>query len=335
MATFPPASDQVLVFLAVADHGSFSAAARHLRRAQSAVTYAIQALESDLSVVLFDRSGHRPVLTPAGEALLGNARRVAHEIAAIQRRAHGLAQGLEPELRLVVEPMFPMARLVGLLKSFNEAFPTVPIRIFVESMGAAAEKVLDRTCSIGITGPLMSDIDDIMRVPIGTSERVLVAAPNHPLGSWLGEIPFDVLGEFVQLVLTDRSALTRGKDFGVLSPLTWRLSDLGAKHAMILAGLGWGGLPRHMVEADLREKRLVQLRIAGFDSTFWSAPMPLYAVHRVDTAPGPAGRWMLERLKTLMDDEGVVDGPAVSTTKMELAAPLDRRSHRAKRARSR
>jgi DNA-binding transcriptional LysR family regulator len=210
---------------------------------------------------------------------------------------------------------------VGLLKSFNEAFPTVPIRIFVESMGAAAEKVLDRTCSIGITGPLVSDIDELLRVPIGTSEHVLVAAPNHPLGSWLGEIPFDILGEFVQLVLTDRSALTRGKDFGVLSPLTWRLSDLGAKHAMILAGLGWGALPHYMAEADLREKRLVQLRIAGFENTFWSTPMPLYAVHRVDTAPGPAARWMLDRLKTLMDDEVSIDKLAVAKPhKVELAA---------------
>lgn len=326
MATFPPASDQILVFLAVVDHGSFSAAARHLRRAQSAVTYAVQELESDLGVILFDRSGHRPVLTPAGEALLGNARRVAHEIAAIQRRAHGLAQGLEPELKLVVEPIFPMPRLVGLLKSFNEAFPTVPIRIFVEAMGAAAEKVLDRTCSLGITGPLVSDIDDLLRVPIGKSERVLVAAPNHPLASWPGEIPFDILGEFVQLVLTDRSALTRGKDFGVFSRLTWRLSDLGAKQAMILAGLGWGGLPRHMVEADLRENRLVQLRISGFDSAFWSAPSPLYAVHRVDTTPGPAGRWMLERLKTVMDGEAIVNDPTAGRTrKRQLSAAVGRR----------
>src|SRR5579863_3675786 len=162
-----PASEQVLVFLAVVDQGSFSAAARHLRRAQSAVTYAIQELEADLGVILFDRSRHRPALTPAGEALLGNARRIAHEIAAIQRRAHGLNEGLEPELKVVVNAMFPMPRLVGVVRTFTATFPTVPVRLYVESMRAAAERVLDRTCTIGITGELASGHEELMRIPIG------------------------------------------------------------------------------------------------------------------------------------------------------------------------
>jgi DNA-binding transcriptional LysR family regulator len=87
MDAYAPNSEQILVFLAVVDQGSFSAAARHLQRAQSAVTYAIQQLESDLGVALFDRSGRRPLLTPAGNALVGNARRVARELSSIQRRA--------------------------------------------------------------------------------------------------------------------------------------------------------------------------------------------------------------------------------------------------------
>jgi DNA-binding transcriptional LysR family regulator len=302
MDAYPPASDQILVFLSVVDHGSFSAAARHLERAQSAITYAVHKLESDLGVALFDRSGRRPVLTPAGEALVANARRIAHELAAIQRRARGLLQGLESELGLVVDPQFPMARLFAIIKDFAEVFPTVPIRMFVEALGAAAELVLDRTCVLGIAGPVVTRIDGLSHLHIGTIERVLVAAPSHPVARWKGEITPEILGDYAQVVLTDRSELTHGQDFGVLSPMTWRLSDLGAKHDMILAGLGWGGLPRHMVESDLREKRLVELRPVASVSSLWSTDLAVFAVHRTDTALGPAARWTLDRLKAATTD---------------------------------
>ena len=296
----PPSSEQVLVFLAVVDHGSFSAAARSLRRAQSAVTYAIQQLESDLGVSLFDRGGGRPVLTPQGAALLRHARRIAHEIAAMQRRAHSLVQGEEPELRLVVESMFPMPQLVGVIKGFAEAFPSVTLRLFVETLGAAAERVIDRTCTIGIAGPVGVGIDDLTSIPMGTIARVPVAAPDHPLARWKEDIPADVLADHVQLVTTDRSALSRDQEFGVLSPVTWRLTDLGAKHAMILAGLGWGSLPRHMVETDLLEKRLVELHPAGSGSSHWLSSLPLFAIHRADAELGPAARDMLTRLRTTL-----------------------------------
>jgi DNA-binding transcriptional LysR family regulator len=300
--TLPPSSDQVLVFLAVVDHGSFSAAARHLQRAQSAVTYAIQQLECDLAVSLFDRSGGRPVLTAQGAALLKHARRIAHEIAAMQRRARSLLQGEEPELRLVVESMFPMPRLLGVIKGFTQAFPLVTLRLFCETLGAAAERVIDRSCTIGIAGPIGVGIDDLASIPVGAIARVPVAAPDHPLAQWKGEIPADALADHVQLVTTDRSALTQDQEFGVLSPVTWRLTDLGAKHAMILAGLGWGSLPRHMVETDLREKRLVELYPTGPGGSHWQSSLPIFAIHRTDAELGPSARDMLSRLKTALLD---------------------------------
>jgi len=67
--------------------------------------------------------------------------------------------------------------------------------------------------------------------------------------------------QHVQLVLTDRSELTVGREFGVMSPLTWRLGDLFAKHAFLLKGLGWGGMPLHAVKQDLLEGRLAKLSI--------------------------------------------------------------------------
>jgi hypothetical protein len=119
------------------------------------------------------------------------------------------------------------------------SFRPCPARILVEALGASAEKILDRTCMVGIVGPIVTGISELSYFPIGAIERVPVASPTHPLAKLAGEIPSDVLADHVQIVMTDRSALTRGQDFGVLSSMPLRVSDLGAKHQMILAGLGW------------------------------------------------------------------------------------------------
>jgi DNA-binding transcriptional LysR family regulator len=102
------------------------------------------------------------------------------------------------------------------------------------------------------------------------------------------------------LVLTDRSKLTQGREFAVMSTSTWRLADLFAKHAFLLNGLGWGGMPRHTVEADLKAGRLVELEIE--DVPAGGMALAMSAVYRAADPPGPAGRWMIERLKGCRDN---------------------------------
>ncbi|MGO8264250.1 LysR family transcriptional regulator, partial [Rhizobium ruizarguesonis] len=76
-----------------------------------------------------------------------------------------------------------------------------------------------------------------------------------------GLIPREELARHVQLVLTDRSNLSTGRELGVMSPTTWRLADLFAKHAFLISGLGWGGMPMHAVAKDIAEGRLIELSI--------------------------------------------------------------------------
>jgi DNA-binding transcriptional LysR family regulator len=124
---------------------------------------------------------------------------------------------------------------------------------------------------------------------------VFVAARDHPLASIEGTIAKCELSKHVQLVLTDRSSLSEGREFGVISPQTWRLADLFAKRAFLLNGLGWGSMPLHTVERDISEGRLVQLSIE--DITSGGLIMPMSAVYPTSAPPGPAGRWLIERLK--------------------------------------
>jgi DNA-binding transcriptional LysR family regulator len=96
-------------------------------------------------------------------------------------------------------------------------------------------------------------------------------------------------------VLTDRSDLTKGREFGVLSPKIWRLADLGAKLAFLRSGLGWGSMPFDMVRADIASGDLVRLDTAA--SPRGGLMLPMAAVYRTEAPPGPAGRWLIERLR--------------------------------------
>jgi DNA-binding transcriptional LysR family regulator len=287
--------DQLRTFIAAADAGSFSAGARRLRRAQSVVSQTLANLEGQLGVKLFDRSRRSPVLTKEGVALLAEARAVVSGMDVFKARAKGLSHGLEPELSIVVDVVFPLERLTGAVAAFQAEFPAVPLRLYVEALGAVLQPVIDGRCSLGVMGSLPTAPAELTREHLLSVGWAFVASPTHPLASSKGPISTRVLAKYRQLVLTDRSELSQGKDFGVLSPNTWRLADLGAKHAFLRAGLGWGGMPAGMIEADLANGSLVKIRLEDIHEGMLVIVMS--AVFRTDRPPGPAGRWLIEHLK--------------------------------------
>ncbi|MGF6781302.1 LysR family transcriptional regulator [Paraburkholderia sp. GAS334] len=293
--------DQLRTFIAAADEGSFSAAGRKLRRAQSVVSQTLANLEAQINVPLFDRSGHYPRLTDEGAALLSQARLTVNCMDGFKSRARAIAEGLEPELSVVVDVMYPMASLTRAVGEFRDAFPDTPVRLYVEALGAVVQRVVERACRLGISGsmpavPESVDAEKLLDVPM-----VTVTGPTHPLASLNRVIRSRELEEHVQLVLTDRTPLTDGKTFGVFSSQIWRLADLGAKHAFLRAGFGWGHMPAVMVHADLVSGDLVPLRIENFQPQ--TPPITMLAIYRKDTPPGPAGRWFLGRLKQTSNEE--------------------------------
>src|SRR5690606_19569405 len=173
--------DQLRVFATVVEEGSFSAAARRLNRSQASITYAVQKLESAVGTLLFDRSGYRPTLTDAGRTLLPRARRVVETSAGFERQARALREGIEAELTLVVDAMFPMPLLFAALSAFDRQFPTVQTRLYVESLGAAVKTVLDGNADLGIVIDFANVSDRLASAAMNEIELVPVAAPTHPL----------------------------------------------------------------------------------------------------------------------------------------------------------
>jgi DNA-binding transcriptional LysR family regulator len=286
--------DQLRTFVAAAEEGSFSAAGRKLHRSQSVVSELVSALERQLRVTIFDRSGRYPTLTEAGAVLLADARSILAGVEGMKARADGMASGVESELSVAIDVLFPMAAVTAAAKDFQRQFPKTPLRVHAETLGGAYQPVLDGRARLGIVGPLPIEFPAVASERLAAISMVTVAARDHPLAAIQGVIPRRELAAHTQIVLTDRSDLSRGREFGVMSPLSWRLADLFAKHAFLLSGLGFGGMPLHVVDRDLAEGRLVRLQIEDVPED--GLVLPMSAIYLKAMPPGPAGRWLIERL---------------------------------------
>src|SRR5712672_710884 len=277
--------DQLRTLIAAVDEGSFSAASRKLLRAQSVVSETISKLEEQIGVQLFDRAGRYPKLTAAGSAVLGDARSIIAGVDLLKARAKGMSDGLEPELSVVIDVFYPIDAITQVAKEFRQNYPGVALRIYVEALGGAIKPVLDGRCSIGVIGSLPVIPDTLAYERLPGIAFLMVAARDHALSSYRGKIPKAVLGKHTQIVLTDRSELSSGREFGVMSAATWRLAEL----------------PIEDVPPD-------------------GLMLPMSAVWQTKSPPGPAGRWFVDRLKQFPVDTGKVPKPPVSRKKAGRSA---------------
>lgn len=286
--------DQLRTFIAAAEEGSFSAAGRKLKRAQSVVSQTLANLETQLGVTLFDRRDRYPKLTATGAALLVDARAVVRNMDAFKARAQSLHEGLEAELSVAVDVMYPMNNLTKAAGYCQDNFVHTPLRLYVEVLGGVAQLVSDGSCALGVIGSLPLVPDGLISEPLGRIQFVTVVNPAHALAAISGAILEEELARHVQLILTDRTALSSGQQYAVMSPLMWCLADLSSKRAFLKAGFGWGHMPLHMVEKDLVAGDLVSIQLQSMPAA--EMFMNMHLVYRKDEPPGPAGRAFISRL---------------------------------------
>jgi DNA-binding transcriptional LysR family regulator len=287
---------QMQMFVAVADAGSFRAGAARLHRVQSAVSHAIASLEAQLQVRLFDRSGHKPVLTPAGTALLGDVCAILSKVEALHARAQGVAQGIELGLALAVDTLFPPALVANAVRGMHARYPGIAVRVAYSSVGGTIDALHTGRCDLAIAAFGHADAK-IEREFLMQLHTVAVAAPSHALAAHAAERGAAGLGaaaaEHVQIVVEDPSSLSEGYDIDVLSPATWRVSDMYIKLALLREGLGWGKMPSWLVAGDLAAGTLVQLpmRRIGPGGT---AQQPCYFCHCADRPLGAGAALLRE-----------------------------------------
>jgi DNA-binding transcriptional LysR family regulator len=289
---------QLRTFVAIAEAGGFRAGAARLRRAQSAVSHAVASLEQELGITLFDRSGRRPALTPTGTALLEDARAVLLKVDTMRARAQGVSQGLELELPVIVDTLFPLPVACAALQAVHVRYPSVRVQLQVAPLGGPLDALLDGRCTVAIT--VGNDLHDprVKKEALTAIPIVPVVSSGHPLGASLRarkRLGAEEIGEHLQIVLIDPTPLSAGRDFNVLSPRTWRVGTQEAKRALIEAGVGWGRLPLWTLEDALRDGRLLRLPSRSLGPAGESTEQA-YVAHRRDRVLGPAARAFREEL---------------------------------------
>ena len=287
-------SDSVQLFLAVLDHGSFSAAARALGRVPSAVSMAMGHLEAELDMALFDRHGREPRPTAAARALEPQARLLAGQLLQLNAQALALTQGLEERLTLAIAPELLAARWTGPLAALAHEYPLLQVEVLTAPQGDALALLHSGRAQLALVfeRPSIDGREGFQEV--GTETLVAVMAPEHPVITEAraaalarGQPPMQaVLRE--EHLTTTRQIVVASRDLAQTDPRFvfarhhWRTDNHLAALGLIEAGLGWGWQPRALVQPRIEAGRLVEMPFDNLSNgtalwvdVVWSKERPL------------------------------------------------------------
>ncbi|BBP74392.1 MULTISPECIES: LysR family transcriptional regulator [Pseudomonas] len=280
--------EQMRLFVSVAEQRSFSAVARHQRKAQSAISSAIALLEADLGVSLFERSsGRQPRLTEAGEALLEEAREVLRQCERLNGRALALMRGEEASLRLAQDEAMPYQPVIDSLEALANRFPSLEVQLTSAAQGDVARKLVERRADLGLLFYHDQIPEALERRVLGSIEMVTVCGIGHPLAA-TRRVDAQQLARHRQLLMSTPSSVYPGGE--AASPQVWRADSFYVMAEWLARGLGWAWLPRHVVQYPTYQGQMVEL------VSEWTPPaLVVELVWRRDEPLGPAARWLAER----------------------------------------
>jgi len=273
--------------------GSFAAAAEDLHRVPSAVTYSVRQLEAALGVELFDRKGHRAVLTQAGQELLSQGRQLLRAAADLECRVQQVARGWESELRIAVDTVIGVERLLRLLGEFYEQKSGTRVRLLHEVLGGVWDALASGRAdlAIGASGQAPAGRSYATRV-LGRLDLVFVAAPFHPVTREPRPLTDAAIQQYRAVSVADTSRMLPPRTMNILSGQdVLTVSSMQEKAAAHVAGLGVGFLPRPLAE---REQAAGRLEIIPVDAPRQSADVA------VAWRPGEEGKaleWFVKRLE--------------------------------------
>lgn len=273
---------------AIERKGSFGAAAEAIHKVPSALSYTVAKLEADLGVALYDRSGQRAVLTPAGRLLLDEGRHLLAAAERLEALIKQLESGWEPVLRIARDTILPMAPLLDALGQFNQLGKQVEINLSDEVLGGSWDALVAERCdlTLGAGGELPRGQFEYRS--IGEVEFVFAVAAGHPLTQSAGPVDQAAIRDLPTVVVADTSRSLPGRSSGLLEGRqTIRVASMQAKLDAQVKGLGVGFLPKHMAAPALEDGSLVALAC--------SIPrpnMPAYMAWRKDNK-GLALHWFV------------------------------------------
>lgn len=250
--------EQIQCFQSVASEGSFTKASEKLFKAKSAVMYSVKNLEEQLGFELFDRSHYRPQITPKGESFLVKSHKILENMQELHEETRLIASDVEMRLRISASGIFNSSLLYPVLKKAMKKFPSTEILFEKEIL--SGEKMLGRDMVDLAIFENLNNKRDYDYKKISEVELRLVIAKEHEFFKLPKKRQIkEGLYKYPQII--QRSTI-RDDDFQVgvhHESLKWKVTDTPSKREIIVNGLGWGRLPCHVIDEDLRQGRLVHL----------------------------------------------------------------------------
>ena len=287
--------DALALLQAVAQAGSFAAAARELGLVPSAVTYRIRQIEDALDVLLFDRSSRQARLTDAGAELLREGGRLLAEIDAVANRVKRVATGWESQLTIAVDTVISCATVMELAQAFFVLAPTTRLRLRDESLSGTLEALASGQADLALGVSLdFGNATGIQSAMLGELPFVYAVAPHHPLAAVKGALKDELLQKHRAIAVADSVQRGTPITLGLLAGQdVLTVPTMQAKLDAQLRGLGGGFVPEPMARPYVESGRLVvkeverAARVARV-SYAW----------RGNAVPGRALQWWLGQLES-------------------------------------
>ena len=282
--------DQLQVIESIVNTGSFSAAAKALHRAQSAVSYAVKSLEDEWGLKIFDRSQYRPKLTEEGAVLFNKAKVILSNVESLNLLSQNLSAGVEAKIRIAVSMVCSISDLTKTFQSFSKACPHTQLELSVEHLDHAEHRLQDGEVDLAITmrprnmsGLAMAKFKDLSLKSTGTPDYVDE-----------GNIKPNDLIDRTQIIVTQLhvgAKRDKKEGGGVLEGARqWRVADFPTKLSIIRAGLGYGYLPEQYVNKYLDNGTLVEIKCMD------PVAMEMVVLRRLKDPVGPAKKLLWEEL---------------------------------------
>ena len=257
--------EQLVVLHAIVTEGTFRGAAERLNKSQSAISHMLKKLETEIDISLLSREEYRPTLTAAGEVFYRQATRVMQQMKELGTIAKNLSAKQEPEVFLAVTATFPLKPVLDIIGAIKEKYPATHIRLSRESMGGPIERLLRNDADIIIATMDAVPVEQVEALSFAQITIGPVAHPDFEPARSSHMKSISEMQSYTQVVVADSSSGEFAQSRDLLpGGLRWTVSDFAAKKEILLANLGWGGIPTHMIDDELAQGKLVALNIEGY-----------------------------------------------------------------------
>lgn len=257
--------DQLHMLEKIVETGSILAASKALHISQPAVSVAMKKLEEELDFKIFTREQYRTTLTAEGEVLYQRSKIILRDIGNLQDMAEHITGGKETEIGIAVDIGCPLPPILKALEYFEKEFPHTNFNFSTEALRGVPERLLDRNVDFAIWPRF--DPETIWKLDSTAYAKFAggpVAAPTFPHAQEKRKLSKKEMKNHVQIIVKDSSQHSPKVDWAILEGgRFWKVSDIFMKKQIILSGVGWGGLPYHLIEEELKDGRLVPLEIEG------------------------------------------------------------------------